>query len=94
MPLSSQIIVSRVKWFRERAARDHAQEEKEILEEEFRRTQVSFERMSEVWKDLATRAANDVGAAAYASKQASMYCELARDCSGAFQKVLSVLGEE
>jgi hypothetical protein len=48
-------------------------EEKEILEEEFRRTCKSFEQMSEVWTELASRAGKNAGAAAYASKQASMY---------------------
>ena len=38
------------------------QEEKEFLEEEFYQTQVLFKQMSEVWKDLATWAANNVGA--------------------------------
>ena len=50
--------------------------------------------MSEVWTDLAVRAANNVGEAAYASKQASMYCELAKDCSDVFAKTLLALSKE
>jgi hypothetical protein len=82
--------VNRVKWFREHAACDCAREEKEILEEEFQQTAKSFERMSSVWNKLAVQSRKDMGAAAYASKQSAMYCELAADCSAAFQKAQAV----
>jgi hypothetical protein len=77
--------VDRVKWFRARAIRDRAQEEKETLEEEFQRSAESFEKMSKVWMELAARNRGNMGAAAYASKQSVMYHKFAADCSDAFQ---------
>ncbi|GLB39022.1 hypothetical protein LshimejAT787_0601840 [Lyophyllum shimeji] len=73
------IEMDRVKWFRDRAARDRAREEKEILEEEFRRSIASFRRMSEVWFELASKKPAP-GYAAYCHKQAVMYSSLASDC--------------
>ena len=64
--------MDRVKWFRDRAARDRAREEKEILESEFERTQRSFSRMAEAWNALAKQNAPH-GFRAYACRQASMY---------------------
>jgi hypothetical protein len=82
--------VNRVKWFRECATCNGAQEEKEILEEEFRETAKSFECMSTVWNELTVQSRKDMGAAAYASKQSAMYCELAADFSAAFQNAQAV----
>ncbi|KAF8057825.1 hypothetical protein FPV67DRAFT_1455922 [Lyophyllum atratum] len=73
------IEMDRVKWFRDRAARDRAREEKEILEEEFRRSIASFHRMSEVWSELASKKPAP-GYTAYCHKQAAMYSSLASDC--------------
>ncbi|KAF8326718.1 hypothetical protein F5887DRAFT_925190 [Amanita rubescens] len=50
------IEMDRVKWFRDRAARDRAREEKEILECEFERAQRSFSEMAKAWKALAKKA--------------------------------------
>ena len=46
--------------------------------------------MSMVWNELAVQTGKDMGGAAYASKQSAMYCELAADCSAAFQKAQAV----
>jgi hypothetical protein len=78
---------NRVKWFHACAACDRAREEVEILEEEFRRAHRSFERMAEVWTELAGRTKDDKGKAAYGHKQSAMYRQLALDCNEAFQKV-------
>jgi hypothetical protein len=73
------IVVDRVKWFRDRADRDRFREEVEILEAEFERTMVSFNRMSDVWTELASRATGP-GSAAYAQRKAVMYRGLAEEC--------------
>jgi hypothetical protein len=66
------IVVDRVKWFRDRADRDHFCEEVEILKAEFEQTMVSFNRMSDVWTELASRATGP-GSVAYAQRKAVMY---------------------
>lgn len=70
----------RVKWFRDKSARDRAQEEKEILEEEIRRC-ISFHQfMENTWNAIAKNPNIDTpGHAAYAYKQAEMYRRLAGD---------------
>ena len=78
--------MARVKWFRARAARDRTQEEVEILQEEFKRTIRSFQRMSNVWLELGSCEEN--GRAAYAQQQSRMYSELAEDCRVAHQRVV------
>lgn len=76
--------VERVRWFRARAARDRYKEELEILDEEFRRTQHSFTRTSEIWKKIGEktfalkkgcRVAS--GYRAFAHQQATIYARLA-----------------
>jgi hypothetical protein len=79
--------VNRVKWFRERAARDRAGEEVEILEAEFRRAHRSYARMAEVWMELSERLGDGKGKVAYGRKQSAMYDQLALDCKEAFRKV-------
>jgi hypothetical protein len=69
-----------VKWFRDQAGRDRSREEKDLLEEEFERTQASFDLMAAIWTELARRPERTPGSAAYAYKQAAMYQELAKEC--------------
>jgi hypothetical protein len=69
-----------VKWYRDRSARNRAREEREILEEEFKRSIRSFENLSTVWTALAKEAAIQPGKAAYGHKQAAMYRQLAQNC--------------
>ena len=78
---------NRVKWFCAHTACDHAREEVEILEEEFRHAHRSFEWMAEVWTELAGYTKDNKGKAAYGHKQSAMYRQLALDCNEAFQKV-------
>ncbi|KAG6806627.1 hypothetical protein H0H93_002687 [Arthromyces matolae] len=85
-------VVDRVKWFRDRAARDRSREEKDILEEEFRRTVVSFTRMAEVWNQMAS--GPSPGSVAYAHKHAAMYNKLAQNCTKAFKGVKSPKTED
>jgi len=54
------------------------QEEVEILEEEFRRTIRSFERMGEIWTALGERSTKQ-GYAAFAFQKAAMYLDMATD---------------
>lgn len=95
--LTKFIVVDRVKWFRDRAARDRSQEEKEILEEEFARSERSFQRMQEVWTILAEGQSHQ-GYKCYAYKQATMYERLLTDCQTLCKKALAkgklVLGEQ
>lgn len=72
--------MERVRWYREKAAVDRLQEELEILEEEFRRTHKSFERMDEVWQELAILNENVGGYSAYAWRKAKMYSRYAAEC--------------
>jgi len=57
------------------------------LEEEFRRTIRSFDRMAEVWTLLAKAPDMAMGYSAYAFKQGQMYSEMAEDCRGKFAAV-------
>jgi len=68
-----------VKWFRERSARNRLREEKEILEEELKRTAHSFSYLRGMWKTLAGRS-SALGEASYAHKQAAMFERLEADC--------------
>ncbi len=73
--------VDRVRWFRLRALRDRAREERETLEEEFSRTCLSFHALSSRWKSLAEDTDPEKpGRRAYAEKQSTMYSELAERC--------------
>ena len=76
---SSHITVDRVKWFRDRSARDRAREEKEILEEELGRTVRYFRHMQKTWTTLASKKEDIPGYAAYAYKQSAMYERFAID---------------
>lgn len=77
--------VDRVKWFRDRAARDRAREEKEILESEFNRSLCFFSRMADTWTELAKQ---DIpaGYRSYAYRQASMYDALHSQCQHLYLK--------
>lgn len=72
-------LVDRVKWFRERSARNRLREEKEILEEELKRTVRSFSYLRGMWNTLADRSSAP-GEASYAHKQAAMFERLESDC--------------
>ena len=48
-------LVDRVKYFRDKAARDHAKEEKELLEAEMDRTVTSFRCMKVAWQAVADK---------------------------------------
>lgn len=82
--------MDRVKWFRDRAARDRAREEMEILKAEFDRTRLSFTKMSDVWTTLAAKNATCHSNAAYAYNQASLYCALAEDCGKMYDKAIAL----
>ena len=76
-----------MQWFRARAQAHLWEEEVETLEEEFRRTIRSFEHMADVWTLLAKAPVTGTGYSAYASKQAHVYGEMARDCRAKFEKL-------
>ena len=82
--------MDRVKWFRDRAARDRAREEKEILDAEFQRTIQSFTKMSDIWSTLAGKNASKHSNAAYARKQATLYDALAKDCRKIHDKAIAL----
>jgi hypothetical protein len=64
----------RVKWYRDRSHRDRLREEKEILEEELKRTSRYFAYMKGTWLTLAKdHEESRPGKAAYANKQAAVY---------------------
>jgi hypothetical protein len=73
--------VDRVKYFRDRSARNRAREEKEILESEMARTTLSFEVTYEAWSEIGKREMEKTAfaRAAYAYKQAEIYARLAED---------------
>jgi hypothetical protein len=70
--------VDRVKWFRVRAIRDRAREEKEILEAEMQRVIISHTRYRDTWQSLALSQDHCAvpGKSAYAWKQSAMYARL------------------
>lgn len=77
---SDMFTVDGVKWFQDRAGRNRAREEKEILEEEFRRAITSFEKMSASWKQLGERSSKRRGASGYARKKVDMHAQLRDEC--------------
>ena len=79
-------VVDRVKWFRDRADRERFREEVEILEAEFERTITSFNRMSDIWTQLASGVTGP-GSAAYAQRKAVMYQGLVEECEQAYSVV-------
>jgi hypothetical protein len=83
---SITLSVNRAKWFRDRASRDRAREEKEILEEEIRRQIKTFSTYASIWTRLADATLSDSTAkASYAFKQAAMYSRLFNE-AGAMEK--------
>ena len=70
--------VDRVKYFRDRSARNRAREEKEILESEMSRTTRSFDVMQKAWNEIGTRDHDNRAfeRSAYAYKQAELYTRL------------------
>ncbi|TDL13796.1 hypothetical protein BD410DRAFT_846611 [Rickenella mellea] len=83
----------RVRWFREKADRDRWQEEVDILEEEFRRTIRSFQKMSATWDKLADQNSEKGGYVAYARRQAAMFKKMEVDCSNRFTKAAGPASE-
>ncbi|KAF5344859.1 hypothetical protein D9756_011191 [Leucocoprinus leucothites] len=77
--------VERARWFRERALVDRLREELELLNEEFRRSCVTFKTMSSTWTKLAQRTSNKPGFSAYASRHAAMYSEMSRKVNEQWQ---------
>ena len=79
--------MDRVKYFRERSARNRAREEKEILESEMARTTRSFVVMQKAWNEIGIRDHENSAFAhsAYAYKQAELYARLASN-SKAFEE--------
>jgi len=82
--------VDKVKYFRDRAARDRAREEKEILEEELQRTTKFHQIMQQTWLTLADLQSSP-GNSAYAFKQASMFERFAQD-SGHYKRETKLIG--
>ncbi|KAJ7073391.1 hypothetical protein B0H15DRAFT_963765 [Mycena belliarum] len=74
------VELDRVKWFRDRANRDRAVEQKETVEEEFRRTIASFNKNASAWKALEDGSSPRSGRAAYAHLKHVMYMQLAEEC--------------
>ncbi|KAJ7603599.1 hypothetical protein B0H17DRAFT_899078, partial [Mycena rosella] len=72
--------VDRVRWFRDRANRDRAVEQKETVEAEFGWTIKSFTQSATAWKTLESMSEKNSGRAAYAHLKDLMYTELARQC--------------
>ncbi|KAJ7438439.1 hypothetical protein B0H11DRAFT_1752754, partial [Mycena galericulata] len=72
--------VDRVKWFRDRADRDRAVEQKELVEIEFGRTITSFVKNAAAWKKIQLGSSAASGHAAYARLKDLMYTQLALDC--------------
>ena len=85
MLIFATIVVDRVQWFRDRAQMQRWEEEVEILEEEFRRTIRSFDRMAEVWTQLANTPNTAMGYAPYAFRHAQGYHDMAEDCRTKFK---------
>ncbi|KAJ3520759.1 hypothetical protein NMY22_g12606 [Coprinellus aureogranulatus] len=85
--------MDRVKWFRDRAARDRAREEKEILEEEMKRIVRSFKNYTTIWTSLASEDRPGItstpGKASYALRQAEMYARFAYNAEQVFDKALN-----
>ncbi|KAJ7710936.1 hypothetical protein B0H17DRAFT_1324352 [Mycena rosella] len=75
--------MDQVKWFRDRALRDRAVEEKETLEEEFKRAILWFAKTELIWVKMGDDA-EEAGSKAYAYKQAAMFHKLGGDCAKAY----------
>lgn len=81
--------VNCVKWFRDHAAHDRAQEEKEILECESERVQCSFLKMVKAWTALAKKAVPG-SYCSYTYRQASMYDTFNSHCWDAYSKACAL----
>ncbi|KAJ7673933.1 hypothetical protein DFH06DRAFT_1319055 [Mycena polygramma] len=75
--------LAKVKWYRDRALRDRAVEEVELLHCEFERAIVSFAKNGSIWDTLAS-GAEEAGEKAYAYKQAAMYKKMGVECQNAY----------
>lgn len=80
-------VGDRVKWFRDRSSRDRAREERQILEEEFKRTIRSYDNLCTTWTRQG-ESQSDAGRRAYAYKQATMFSKLRSDCESYQQRAL------
>ena len=85
-PADIDYLVDRVKWFRDHAACQRSREEKEILEEEFKRTIYSSEHWEKIWNELGRKEEAHSGGAVYTFQTAAMFGKLAFDCKEAFKK--------
>ncbi|KAJ7035891.1 hypothetical protein C8F04DRAFT_954397 [Mycena alexandri] len=85
-PKEEEAWIDRVKWFRDRANRDRAVEQVELVEVKVDRTIKSFEKNAEVWKTLETRSVTGSGKAAYAHVKSLMYSKLATECAATWAK--------
>ncbi|KAJ7609366.1 hypothetical protein DFH06DRAFT_1346392 [Mycena polygramma] len=74
------VEMDRAKWCRDRANRDRAVEQKELLEEEFPRTIESFRKNAAAFRAIAGMNVSRSGRAAYAHLKDVMYTKLAEDC--------------
>jgi hypothetical protein len=75
-----KVIVDRVKWFRDRANRDRAVEQKELVDVEFARKIKAFEKNTAAWKMIDSSSVPRSGQAAYTHLKELMYAKLAEDC--------------
>ncbi len=86
--------MERVLWFRMQAARDRHREELEIIDEEFRRTLLSFTQMREIWEAIGRKQLElrkdahciAIGYHAFACRQAGIYTKLANEVAGSWTK--------
>ncbi|KAJ7213692.1 hypothetical protein C8J57DRAFT_1602006 [Mycena rebaudengoi] len=88
------IELDRVKWFRDRATRDRAVEQKEIVEEEFSRTAASFTKYATTWRAIEVASGPRSGRAAYAHLKDDMYTKLAAACVKIYQSAPGLAEED
>ncbi|KAF7973122.1 hypothetical protein HWV62_16156 [Athelia sp. TMB] len=75
-----------VQWFRARADMYRWLEQKETLESEFRRTIKGFDRMTNIWREMAKENREKKGYEAYGLQKADMYERMAGECRVKFEK--------
>ena len=61
-------------------------EDKETLEHEFRRTIAGFDKMTNIWRDMAHQNAHKSGYSAYGLQKADMYEHKAEGCREKFKR--------
>ena len=61
-------------------------EQKETLEAEFQRTIKGFDKMTNIWRDMAKSNVGKKGYAAYALQKANMFERMAKECRAKFEK--------